>query len=195
MKKLILASTSIYRKALLEKLRLPFECERPEVEEHPLDNESAHDMVVRLAQLKACAVARRHADALVIGSDQVASIEGHLLGKPADVHAAQAQLKQCSGKTVRFYTGLSLVQSANMHINTRVDTFDVHFKTLNDAQISAYIAKEMPLDCAGSFKSEGLGIALFSSLDGKDPNSLVGLPLIDLCDMLMEVGIDPLLTN
>lgn len=190
---LILASTSRYRKALLEKLEVPFTCAAPEVDELPLPGESPRQLVLRLAQAKAQALAEAYPEHLIIGSDQVCVLDGRITGKPHTEENAHRQLRAASGHVVTFYTGLALYNSASGHLQTECEPFDVHFRTLSDGEISRYIQKEQPLNCAGSFKSEGLGIALFERLDGRDPNTLIGLPLIALCKMLRHEGGDPLL--
>ena len=190
---LILASTSPYRKQLLEKLGIAFECAVPEVDELPLPGETPRSLVLRLAQLKAQALAERFPNHLIIGSDQVCMLEGEITGKPHTEENARLQLKKASGNVVTFYTGLALYNSANGHLQTECEPFDVHFRHLSEQEILTYIRKENPLNCAGSFKSEGLGIALFDRLEGRDPNTLVGLPLIALCKMLRRENHNPLL--
>ncbi|HDS6594054.1 TPA: septum formation inhibitor Maf [Klebsiella aerogenes] len=194
MSNLLLASTSPWRRMLLEKLSLPFECAAPEVDETSLPGESARQLVVRLAQAKAQALASRFPQHLIIGSDQVCVLDGEITGKPHTEENAHRQLRKASGTIVTFYTGLALYNSANGHLQTECEPFDVHFRHLSDQEIEAYIRKENPLQCAGSFKSEGLGITLFERLEGRDPNSLVGLPLIALCQMLRREGYNPLLS-
>ncbi|EPG4816385.1 TPA: septum formation inhibitor Maf [Klebsiella aerogenes] len=194
MSNLLLASTSPWRRMLLEKLTLPFECAAPEVDETPQPGESARQLVVRLAQAKAQALASRFPQHLIIGSDQVCVLDGEITGKPHTEENAHRQLRKASGTIVTFYTGLALYNSANGHLQTECEPFDVHFRHLSDQEIEAYIRKENPLQCAGSFKSEGLGIMLFERLEGRDPNSLVGLPLIALCQMLRREGFNPLLS-
>ncbi|EMW0830884.1 Maf family protein [Klebsiella aerogenes] len=194
MSNLLLASTSPWRRMLLEKLTLPFECAAPEVDETPQPGESARQLVVRLAQAKTQALASRYPQHLIIGSDQVCVLDGEITGKPHTEENAHRQLRKASGTIVTFYTGLALYNSANGHLQTECEPFDVHFRHLNDQEIEAYIRKENPLQCAGSFKSEGLGITLFERLEGRDPNSLVGLPLIALCQMLRREGFNPLLS-
>lgn len=194
MSNLLLASTSPWRRMLLEKLTLPFECAAPEVDETPQPGESARQLVVRLAQAKAQALASRFPQHLIIGSDQVCVLDGEITGKPHTEENAHRQLRKASGTIVTFYTGLALYNSANGHLQTECEPFDVHFRHLSDQEIEAYIRKENPLQCAGSFKSEGLGITLFERLEGRDPNSLVGLPLITLCQMLRREGFNPLLS-
>lgn len=194
MSELLLASTSPWRRMLLEKLSVPFECAAPEVDETPLPGESARQLVVRLAQAKAQALASRYPHHLIIGSDQVCVLDGEITGKPHTEENAHRQLRQASGTIVTFYTGLALYNSANGQLQTECEPFDVHFRHLSDREIEGYIRKENPLQCAGSFKSEGLGITLFERLEGRDPNSLVGLPLIALCQMLRREGFNPLLS-
>ena len=192
MTRLVLASTSPFRKTLLEKLGLAFITASPEADESPQVNESATDLVQRLASAKARALADKYPQHLIIGSDQVCVIAGKITGKPHTEEAARRQLSQASGHNVIFYTGLALFDSANNHLQVTCEPFNVDFRTLSDEEIVNYIAKEQPLNCAGSFKSEGLGITLFDRLSGRDPNTLVGLPLIALCEMLRNAGVDPL---
>lgn len=192
MTRLVLASTSPFRKTLLEKLGLAFITASPEVDETPQVNESATDLVQRLACAKARTLADKYPQHLIIGSDQVCVIAGKITGKPHTEETARRQLSQASGHSVIFYTGLALFDSANNHLQVTCEPFNVDFRTLSDEEIVNYIAKEQPLNCAGSFKSEGLGITLFDRLSGRDPNTLVGLPLIALCEMLRNVGVDPL---
>ncbi|MFK8259149.1 Maf family protein [Erwinia sp. AnSW2-5] len=195
MRHLVLASTSSYRKALLTKLELPFITAAPEVDETPLADEDATELVVRLATAKAQALAEDYPDHLIIGSDQVCVVAGKIFGKPHTTARAQEQLRAASGHSVVFYTGLALYDSRNASLQVLCEPFSVDFRTLSDAEIAAYISKEQPLNCAGSFKSEGLGITLFDRLSGRDPNTLVGLPLIALCEMLRNAGVDPLLSQ
>jgi septum formation protein len=186
---LILASSSPYRRALLERLGLTFDCVSPEIDETPGD-ERAADLVRRLAHAKAQRIAEEHPAHLIIGSDQVAELDdGSILGKPGHRANAIAQLARLSGRTVTFHTGLCLLNSATGHCQLEVEPFQVRFRTLTDAQIERYVDQEEPFDCAGSFKSEGLGIVLFEAMEGRDPNSLVGLPLILLTDMLAREGV------
>lgn len=189
---IILASTSPYRREILDKLQLPFQCHAPNVEELPKANEDASTMASRLAIAKAKSVAKHYADGLIIGSDQVACINGKKLGKPGDHKTAQSQLKEASGKIVMFYTGLCVVNAQNNIVHQLVEPFAVKFKTLTDLQIERYLRKEQPYDCAGSFKCEGLGIVLFEELKGRDPNALVGLPLIGLCELFAKHQFDVL---
>lgn len=190
--RIILASTSKYRKSLLEKLHLPFECIAPTTVENHIDGEDASAMSLRLAIAKAKSVACQFADELVIGSDQVACLGDEKLGKPGDFSTAQRQLQKSSAKTVTFYTGLCVYHHASQTCHSTVESFEVKFRQLSLQQIDNYLDKEQPFDCAGSFKSEGLGIALFESLKGRDPNSLIGLPLIALCDLLALHKLDVL---
>lgn len=189
---LVLASSSRYRRALLERLRLPFVCASPDVDETPLPGEPVDALVARLALNKARALAARFPDALIIGSDQACALDAEILGKPGDAMRACAQLRACSGRRVTFYTGLVLYDTRSDAWQYGVDTFSVQFRELDADAIARYVDREQPFDCAGSFKVEGLGIALFSALDGSDYNSLIGLPLIRLCAMLRAAGIDPL---
>lgn len=188
-----LASTSVYRKALLEKLTPNFQTAKPEVDETPFAGESAVQLVERLAISKAQAVAAHLSEGLVIGSDQVAMFEGDILGKPHTADNAFAQLKRFSGHKVTFLTGLAVANAKTGLVVHCVDTFHVHFRQLTDLDIDTYIRREQPLNCAGSFKSEGLGITLFEKLEGDDPNSLIGLPLIKLHQLLKQQGRDLLL--
>lgn len=188
--KIILASSSPYRRELLAKLHLDFSWQSPEIDERPQAGESPGQLVARLAQEKALAIARHHSDALIIASDQVAVLDGRTLGKPGDHANAIKQLGDASGKEVRFLTSLALLNSASGRIQVEVVPFTVHFRNLSASEIENYLRKEQPYNCAGSFKSEGLGIALFERLEGDDPNTLIGLPLIQLVRMLRNEGID-----
>jgi septum formation protein len=186
---IILASTSPYRKRLLERLGVAFHCLPLEIDESPLHGEPPQAMARRLAQAKAQAIADIHPKSLVIGSDQVASLEGGVMGKPGNHEAAAAQLRASSGREVKFYTGLALVCSERQLQRTHVELFSAHFRSLTEQQINDYLQREQPFDCAGSFKVEGLGIALFTGLQGNDPSSLEGLPLIALVALLEEAGL------
>ena len=186
---LILASTSRYRKTLLEKLGLPFECAAPEVDESPLPGESAEALVARLALAKASAIADQFDQGLIIGSDQVCVCDGRILGKPGTVEKAVAQLMAARGRSITFYTGLCVLDVASGKAEQLVEPFTVHFRTLDETAIRRYVAAEMPLDCAGSFKCEGMGIVLFKRLEGRDPNALIGLPLIGLIELLERHGL------
>ena len=190
--KIILASSSPYRQTILKKLQIPFTCVAPNINESAVSGESISAQVERLAKIKALAIAKTktNVDSYVIGSDQLASFNGQVLGKPGDFDTAKQQLTRFSGQTVKFYTGLCLVHSAKNQLAQIVETFDVTFKTLTEVQISTYLRIEQPYDCAGSFKCEGLGIALFESLNGRDPNTLIGLPLIALIDLFNTLSVD-----
>ncbi|MBD2859662.1 septum formation inhibitor Maf [Spongiibacter sp. KMU-158] len=181
---LILASGSRYRRQLLEKLGLEPLQISPDIDERALKNEQPRETAQRLSLAKAQAVAQTQPNALIIASDQVAELEGKAIGKPGTQENAKAQLLASSGKTVVFHTGICLLNSSANRVQLSVETFSVRFRTLNPDQIDQYLQKEQVLDCAGSFKSEGLGIALFQALNGDDPNSLIGLPLIRLIDFL-----------
>jgi len=187
MPRLILASTSAYRRALLERLGLSFDTARPEVDETPLPDEAPPALAVRLARAKAEAVAAGADDAWTIGSDQVAELEGRPLGKPGTPENAIAQLRAMSGREVRFHTALCLVGPAGRRLE-HLDLTVVRFRTLGDDEIARYVERERPLDCAGSFKCEGLGIALFEAIDNRDPTALIGLPLIATARLLREAG-------
>ena len=186
---LVLASTSPFRKSVLEKLGLPFDCHAPEVDETPRPDETPAQLVERLSIAKALAVAAHFKQGLVIGSDQVAVIDNSILGKPGNHENAVAQLERASGKTVTFLTGLALVNAESGSIQAEVLPFKVIFRQLTHPQIVNYLNAEQPYNCAGSFKSEGLGIALFERLEGDDPNTLIGLPLIRLIRMLEKEGV------
>ena len=188
--RLILASTSPFRRSLLAKLRLPFEIAAPDIDETAQPDEAAEALVMRLAAAKAGAMATEFPESLIIGSDQVACIDHQVLGKPGDRARAIEQLKSASGKTVEFLTGLSLLNSSAGTQQTTCERFKVHFRDLGDAQIARYVDVEQPFNCAGSFKSEGFGITLFERLEGDDPNTLIGLPLIRLVAMLATEGIN-----
>lgn len=189
MRPLVLASSSVYRRELLQRLQLPFTSCSPNIDERPLADETPQMLVQRLAVAKARALRAQFLQHLIIGSDQVAVLDGQILGKPGTAAAAIAQLTAASGRSVTFYTGLCLLDSASGTIQVDCVPFTVHFRTLSPEQVSRYIEREQPLDCAGSFKSEGLGISLFRATEGEDATSLIGLPLIRLCDMLSKAGI------
>ena len=186
--KLILASTSPYRKALLERLQVDFVCDSPDIDESPLAGESVQDMVVRLAKFKAEAVAGKYPDALIIGSDQCAVLDGEILTKSGDFENAVKQLQKASGKRIVFQTGLCLLNTQSGNAQTVCVPYTVVFKPLIQKMIEHYLKKEQPYNCAGSFKSEGLGIALFEKFEGEDPNALIGLPMIKLIEMLENEG-------
>ena len=186
---LVLASTSSYRSELLARLRIPFLTAAPDVDETPLPDESAKQTSWRLSRAKAQAVAAHHPDALIIGSDQVALLGNQQLGKPLTHENAVQQLRAMRGQTVNFYTALTLLNAQTGDIQTEVAINRVNYRKLTDAQIENYLRVEQPYHCAGSAKSEGLGIALISSMEGDDPNALVGLPLILLVNMLLGQGV------
>lgn len=186
---LVLASTSAYRKELLTRLGLPFTTAAPEVDETPLPDETPPQLVRRLAELKARAVAARYPGALIIGSDQVAVIDGQILGKPGNHERAVAQLRLASGKRLDFFTGLCLFNAASSSLQVEVVSFGVVFRRLSDQQIENYLRREQPYHCAGSFKSEALGVALCERFDGEDPSALIGLPLIRLVRMLEQENV------
>lgn len=186
---LVLASTSIYRRELLERLQIPFQTASPDVDETPLSGESAKQTSWRLSREKAQAVAVRYPDALVIGSDQVALLDEQQMGKPLTHDNAVRQLRAMRGKTVTFYTALTLLNTRSGEMQTEVAENRVSFRELSDDEIENYLRKEQPYHCAGSAKSEGLGIALISQMEGSDPNALVGLPLISLVGMLKNHGV------
>ncbi|TNF37075.1 MAG: septum formation inhibitor Maf [Gammaproteobacteria bacterium] len=187
--KLILASTSPFRKQLLDRLDIPYETDSPNIDESPLADEDVVNMVKRLAEAKARAVASRHPNALIIGSDQSAVLNDTILSKPGTYDKAFQQLKNASGQKIIFQTGLCLLNSTTGQVQTCCVPYTVVFKQLTDGQIDHYLQKEQPYNCAGSFKSEGLGIALFERFEGDDPNALIGLPLIKLVEMLDKEGI------
>lgn len=187
MPRLILASTSVYRRELLERLRLPFDTARPEVDESALPGEVPRALARRLAAAKAAAVAARHLGAWVIGSDQVAELDGIALGKPGGREAAIAQLHTVSGRTVQFRTAVCILRDGDAG-QVIDDTTTVRFRVLATDEIERYVDAEQPFDCAGSFKSEGLGIALFEGIETIDPTALVGLPLIATARLLRNAG-------
>jgi len=190
--KLILGSSSPFRRELLDRLGLDYECDSPEIDESRLEGETAEAMVLRLAEAKARAVAKRHPDALIIGSDQVAVLGEQILGKPGTHDKAIEQLRAASGQRVIFQTGLCLYDSRSNTAQLDRVPFAVQFRHLSDEQIEHYLQRERPYNCAGSFKSEGLGIALFERMQGEDPNALIGLPLIQLVSMLETAGVQVL---
>ena len=184
--KLILASTSPFRKAILDKLGIDFDTISPKTDETALENETPQELVERLSIAKAKAVADTVNDSLVIGSDQVSVINNEIIGKPHNHENAIKQLQNASGKTVTFYTGVCLYNSNTKKYQSEVVLFNVVFRDLSEQQIDSYLKKEEPYNCAGSFKSEALGIVLFEKLEGEDPNTLMGLPLIRLVKMLEQ---------
>ncbi|MFT6689933.1 MAG: MAF protein [Colwellia sp.] len=192
MKKLVLGSTSPFRKEILAKLNIPFVCAKPNIDESAFDNESPVELVERLAIEKAKAVAGEFPDALIIGSDQVAICDGEILGKPHNFENAVKQLEKFSNKTVVFYTGLCVYDSGLDYTTAVIEPFLVHFNPLSLSDIENYLHAEQPYNCAGSFKSEGLGICLFKKLEGDDPNTLIGLPLIKLVELLKQHDVNVL---
>jgi MAF protein len=186
---IVLGSTSPFRRELLNRLGLSFVTAAPEIDEAAKPGELPQQLVERLAREKAQAVAADHPNALVIGSDQVACIDDTVMGKPGDRDTAIAQLLQASGRSVTFYTGLCLLNTATGEAQVVCEPFKVHFRNLDQAAIERYLDAEEPYNCAGSFKSEGLGIALFEKMQGDDPNALIGLPLIRLVSMLEQEGV------
>jgi septum formation protein len=173
----------------LLRLGLPFQSFSPEIDETALPRESISEMVQRLSEAKAHALANQNRKALIIGSDQALLVDGQILGKPGSHEKAKAQLNRLSGQEVTFYTGLCLLNSSSGRCQTTVEPFKVRFRTLSSAAIDRYLNAEEPYQCAGSFKAEGLGIALFKSFEGRDPNSLIGLPLMALVDFLLNEGV------
>ena len=188
-RRLVLGSTSRYRRELMQRLCIPFDVAAPDVDETPQDHESPHDLACRLALAKARAVAALHPDAVVIGSDQVADLDGEPLGKPGTHERAVAQLQRMRGRTVVFQTAVAVVCQNTGFAQTDLAAVRVVFRNLSDAEIETYLRTEQPYDCAGSAKSEGLGIALLESIDNDDPTALVGLPLIRTCRMLRAAGL------
>ncbi len=187
--KLVLASTSPFRKTLLERLLLNFTTDSPDINETPLQNEAVEEMVIRLACAKAQAISERHPESLIIGSDQSAVLNDEKLSKPGNFENAFKQLTRASGQKITFQTGLCLLNSTTGNIQSICVPYTVVFKTLTPSMIENYLHKEQPYNCAGSFKSEALGIALFERFEGSDPNSLIGLPLITLVNFLENEGI------
>lgn len=185
---LVLGSTSPYRRGLLERLRIPFETASPRVSEDRLPGETPRALAERLAGAKAADVAARYPDALVIGSDQSAGVGDRILGKPGTHQRAVEQLSALSGQSVVFHTGLCLIDTASGREWLGTVPYTVHVRALDHAEIERYLRLEQPYDCSGSFKSEGLGVSLFRGMEGDDPTSLVGLPLIRLCAWLREAG-------
>ena len=186
---LVLASTSPYRRDLLSRLGIPFIAANPEVDESPLPGEIPENLALRLSEAKARAVAPLYPEALIIGSDQVAVLDGQVFGKPGSHDRAVQQLQTMRGKTVNFFTGLCLLNVKANEVKVRGISTLVTFRNLSDTEIENYLRKEQPYNCAGSARSEGLGIASISRIQGDDPNALIGLPLISLCDLLAEAGV------
>lgn len=189
MRPLVLASSSPYRRELLQRLQLSFISRSPNIDESPLPTETPEALVQRLAAAKATALRAQFIQHLIIGSDQVAVLDGEILGKPGTREAAIAQLSQASGRSVTFYTGVCVLDTTNGQLQVDCVPFTVHFRQLSNTQICRYVERDQPFDCAGSFKSEGLGVSLFSATEGEDASSLVGLPLIRLCSMLNHAGV------
>ena len=189
-RRLILGSTSRYRRELLQRLQLPFEVVSPKVDETPVPGEKPAALAQRLALAKACAVAASFPNAVVIGSDQVADLNGLLLGKPGSHEQAVKQLQQMRGQVVTFQTAVSVVCLQSGFAETRLASVKVTFRSLTNTEIENYLCAEQPYDCAGSAKSEGLGIALLASIDSDDPTALVGLPLIRTCELIRAAGIE-----
>lgn len=189
---LVLGSTSPFRKAILEKLNLTFTCASPNIDESALKDETPQQLVERLAIEKAKAVSQNFSNALIIGSDQVAVCDEEIIGKPHRLENAIKQLSSFSGKVITFYTGLCVLNSDTGVVKSLIEPFNVHFKQLSIDEITNYLNAEQPFNCAGSFKSEGLGICLFNKLEGDDPNTLIGLPLIKLVALLKAHGVDVL---
>ncbi len=187
--KIVLGSSSIYRKALLQRLQIPFVTKNPHIDEAALSNESPQETALRLAEAKARNVARSYSDSLVIGSDQVAVLGDLRLDKPLNHSNAVKQLRAMQNKEVMFHTALCLFNSVTGNVQLQVVPYCVKFRQLSDQQIENYLLKEQPYHCAGSAKSEGLGIALIERMSGDDPNALIGLPLIALIDMLTQEGV------
>jgi septum formation protein len=189
---LVLASTSAYRRELLSRLRMPFEVVSPGVDETPLENEKPSMIATRLALAKACAVAATHRDAIVIGSDQVAELDGAAIGKPGSHERATQQLRRMSGRVVLFHTAVAVVRNNPQYVGQALVTVKVRFRRLAEPEIEAYLRAETPYDCAGSARSEALGVALLDAIESDDPTALVGLPLIRTCALLRAAGLDPL---
>ena len=190
--RLVLGSTSRYRRELLERLALPFSVAGPDVDETPQPGEAPAALAQRLALAKAHAVAALHPDAIVIGSDQVADLDGTPIGKPGNHERAVAQLRAMRGRSVVFQTAVAVVRPATGFAALRLVPVNVRFRPLTDAEIETYLQREQPYDCAGSAKSEALGIALLDAIESNDPTALIGLPLIATCALLREAGLDPL---
>lgn len=189
---LVLGSTSRYRRELLERLRLPFSVNAPQVDETPLPGEKPADLALRLALAKARNVALRAKQSIVIGSDQVADLDGVPVGKPGNHERAIEQLRSMSGRSIVFQTAVAVVRADTGFEASMLVPVSVRFRRLNDDEIERYLRTEEPYDCAGSAKSEGLGIALLDAIESDDPTALVGLPLIKTCHLLRQAGLDPL---
>lgn len=191
--RILLASTSVYRQQLLARLGVAFDVVDPRVDETPLPGEAAEELVARLAQAKARGGAKGADDALVIGADQVAVLDGEILGKPGNAEANRRQLQRAAGRRVQFFTGLCLFATQSRRARVEVVPFAVQFRKLTHEQIASYVEREQAFDCAGGFRCEGLGSALFERMEGSDPTALIGLPLLRLTQMLASEGVDVLL--
>jgi septum formation protein len=189
MTKLLLGSSSRYRRELLNKLGIPFEWATPDIDESPLTGEGPSELVLRLAEAKARHLSTRYTNYLIIGADQVASFNGKIIGKPGNFNKAKEQLLQLRNQSLEFYTGLCLFNAQTQNCHLYLSTDKVQFRNLSEQEIDNYLHREQPFDCAGSFKSEGLGISLFTSIQSQDPSSLIGLPLIGLIDLLEKENI------
>ncbi|WP_342594389.1 Maf family protein [Salinicola lusitanus] len=192
MSRLVLASSSRYRRQLLDRLGLPYVWSSPDIDETRRPGEDAESLAHRLALSKAQAVSADYPGHLIIGSDQLALFDGDILGKPGDFDTACANLRRFSGHKVSFMTGLALIDTRSGRHRVVHDTYHVWFRALSDAEIEDYVSRDQPYDSSGSFRMEGLGIALFERFEGNDPNTLIGLPLIRLCELLREAGVNPL---
>ena len=188
----VLASSSRYRRELLERLGIPFVVDAPDIDETPLPNETVDALVRRLAIAKARAVAARRPGAVVIGSDQAASFEGRILGKPGTAQAAVTQLMAFSGRRVDFLTGVAVLHSPSDRVTTHIDETHAHFRKLGTDEVERYVQRDQPLDCAGGIRFEGTGALLLTAVETRDPSAAIGLPLIELGAMLRAVGVDPL---
>lgn len=192
MSRLVLASSSRYRRQLLDRLEIPYQWAAPDIDESHREGEEAVTLAHRLALSKAQAVSADYPDHLIIGSDQLALFDGDILGKPGDFETACANLRRFSGQRVSFMTGLALIDTGAGRHRVVHDVYYVRFRDLSDAEIESYVSRDQPYDSSGSFRMEGLGIALFDRFEGDDPNTLIGLPLIKLCELLREAGVNPL---
>lgn len=186
---LLLASSSAARRGLLARLQVPFRHASPDIDETPCPGETVQELVLRLSEAKARALAPRHPGHLIIGSDQALALDGEILGKPGTPERARAQLARLSGRSATFHTGLCLLNSGSGRHQLTREEYTVHFRELDAGTIDRYVARDEPLGCAGSFKAEGLGIALFRGFEGRDPSSLIGLPLMALVDFLQQEGL------
>lgn len=189
---LVLASSSRYRQALLERLGIPFKVDSPDIDEAPLPGETPRELVLRLSIAKARAVAPRWPDAIVIGSDQIATFDGRILGKPGTVDAAVRQLRAFSGRQVDFLTGVAVLNAATDGVGTAIDTTTARFRGASEAEIKSYVERDRPLDCAGGIRFEGLGPLILEGVHTGDPSAAIGLPLIALGDLLRAEGVNPL---